>query len=408
MAEEIAVAEPKPAEQAPEQGETVLKNFGDMAAAFDKVFPATAEKPEAAQRKEAPAPVPPTPTEPPAPAPVPAPAPESPKQTSELPDFLSGEKKAETAPPPGDPDIPPPTGKESVGMKQLRTAYDNLKKQSAQKEAEYKTMMDAAKASPPEDVNATITGLQAQLKERDQIIARRNIEDLPAFRAQFDGRRQQLVADAHQMLKDAGADPIQWDRAMTLTGVARQNALDDLYEALPRSVANELGATSRDVRTLDSQREAALADQNGLRQRLEQQAAQQQFQALKEHETQTLQFLDMAEHDLVDRLGIEVYKKSEDPAHQKWNDSIDKMKADAKKILLEVDDPSVMARAALLAPAAIQFRYLYHTFRDKYLEEKKKNDATSAAEPSLATRGEAPVEEDKNLTFAEAVARQFK
>ncbi len=235
------------------------------------------------------------------------------------------------------------------------------------------------------------------------------LESRPDFRNEFVVKRQQYVADAHGILKDSNVDPAQWDKAMALTGSARTEALDLLYEYLPRSAQNELGAIQHQVRSLDARREQVLANHETVNKQLMEQEQRQQFEAQKTHEKNTLQLLDMAENDLVERLGIEVYKKSDDPNHKKWNESIERMKADAKKILLEVDDPAVMARAALLAPAAIQFRYLYQTFRDKYLEEKKKNDAISAAEPSLKTRGDAPPSDgDEKLSFAEAVARQFK
>lgn len=395
MAEEQAVTEAAPAAE-----QTVLKDFGSLDEAFDKAFPSTAEKKEVA------------PVEPPKEA-VPAeaskaetPAP-APTKTDDLPDFLTGDKpKAEEVAPTTEPELPPVTGKESVGMKEIRTAHEKLLEKFKAQEAEMKALKEAPQQ--PSEATATIEQLQKQVAEMSGIIERRYIEDRPDFKQQFTDKRNNLINDAHELLKESNVDPAQWDKAMTLTGTARTEALDLIYEYLPKSTQNELGSIQREVRSLDSQKEAVLSNRQEFLKRLNQEDQQRQFAALKEHEKNTLQIMDMAEQDLVDRLGIEVYKKSGNPEHKKWNDSIDKMKADARKILLEVDDPSVMARAALLAPAAIQFRYLYHTFRDKYLEEKKKNDAISAAEPSLKSRGEAaPSEGDEKLTFAEAVARQF-
>jgi hypothetical protein len=421
MSEEVtktAEAAPTDATNAnPEAEPTVLKNFGDLAESFDKVWPATAEKKEgddASRKQELITPVSKgaATSEPEA---APPKAPEPPKTEAapdELPSFLTGDKpKAEEPPqpPPGDPDLPPPTGKESVGMKQLRTAYENLKKQQQAKEAEFKAQLEAATKSPEQsEYAARLEQLEKQNKEYAEAFDRVQLESRPAFQQEFVVKRQQLVSDAHGILKDSNVDPAQWDKAMALTGTARSEALDLIYEYLPRSAQNELGAIQHSVRSLDARRDSVLANHQQVNKQLLEQEQQQRFQAHKEQEKQTLQILDMAETDLIDRMGIEVYKKSDDPNHKKWNESIERMKADAKKILLEVDDPAVMDRAALLAPAAIQFRYLYHTFRDKYLEEKKKNDAIAAAEPSLKTRGDAPPSDgDEKLTFAEAVARQF-
>src|SRR6185312_2403444 len=120
----------------------------------------------------------------------------------------------------------------------------------------------------------------------------------------------------------------------------------------------------------------------------------------------TIEMLGMAEKDLIDRMGMEVYKKSDNPEHKKWNDSVDRMKADARKLLLETTDPSVMARAALMAPAAIQYRYLYHTMKDRWMEAEKKLQAIEKAEPIVQGGGDtssAPVND--KLTFAESVAK---
>lgn len=399
MADEAKVETP-PAEGEP----TVLKNFGDLAEAFDKAFPSTAEKKEEAVPSEAPK------AETPEPAKAPEPA-KIPTAGDELPSFLTGEtpKAEEIPPPPSDPDIPPPTGKESVGMKQLRTAYENLKKQQQTKEAEFKAQLEAASKPPEQTETATkMAELEKQNQEMLAAFERISLEHRPKFQQEFVLKRQELVGDAHNILKDANVDPVQWDKAMALTGTARTEALDLIYEYLPRSAQNELGSIQHAVRSLDARKQAALDNYKQNNQQFIEEENRQRFEQQKVHEKNTLQLLDMAEQDLVDRMGIEVYKKSDNPEHKKWNEAVDRMKADARKILLEVDDPSVMARASLLAPAAIQFRYLYHTFRDLYLEEKKKNNAVSAAEPSLKSKGDAPPsEEDSKLSFAEAVARQF-
>ncbi len=412
MAEEeatpTAVAEPEKS--------TTLKDFGDLSEVFDKVFPSTAEKKE----PESPSPTPAsTPATPPLSEPTPASEsatspPETPTPTppatpaqDELPDFLTG-KKTEEPPKPVEPEIPAEKPKESVGMKQLRTAYEGLKKQIAEKEAGYTAQIEELKKAPATapDAEATITQLKKQVEELSGAVERSAIEFHPAFRAEFVDKRAALVNDAHEILKEAKSDPTQWDRAMALTGAARTEALEAIYDELPRAVTSELGSAAREIRSLDSRRDAYLADRKGLHERLQQDNLRQQHEQMKQYEKSTLEMMAAAEKDLIDRMGIEVYKTSDNPEHKKWNESVERMKADARKIMLETTDPSVMARAAYLAPAAIQYRYLYHVMRDRWQDAENRLKAIEKSEPDAKTKGEPSTFEDDKLSFADAVARQ--
>lgn len=404
MAEETAVAE---AEAPPAEAPVTLKDFGDLSEVFDKVFPTTAEKKEKPPAVSGPDPAQATVVPPEVKKEEQAPPVSQAPVVEELPDFLTG-KKTEKPPVQAEPELPPPGPRESVGMKQLRTAYENLKKQSQTKEQEFNARLDELSKAPPTtpDADATIKHLESQVQELSAGLERSAIEFHPAFRAEFVDKRERLVNDAHQILGDAKVEPAQWDRAMSLTGAARTEALEAIYEELPRSTASELGAAAREIRSLDSQKDAFLADRKGLRQRLEQENVRAQRAALQQHEKSTLEMLDMAEKDLIDRMGLEVYKKSDNPEHKKWNDSVERMKVDARKLLLETTDPSVMARAALMAPAAIQYRYLYHTMKERWQEAEKKLQAIEKAEPIVETKGDTSSSPgDEKLSFADAVAK---
>jgi hypothetical protein len=111
--------------------------------------------------------------------------------------------------------------------------------------------------------------------------------------------------------------------------------------------------------------------------------------------------------DLSERMGLEVLKKSDNPAHAKWNEGVDRRIADARKLMLEVDDEDVMAKASILAASALDYRHLYQLMRDRALEAEKRIKAFESAEPSLETKdADAPKSDDK-LTFADAVAAAF-
>ncbi len=382
---------------------TVLKNFGNLDEVFDRVFPATAEKKEAEPVPEPAAAVPEAKPAPPAEVKPPS------AVAEELPDFLTGEKpKEEPKPVESEFELPPPKGKESANMTMFREKFDLVKSKARAREQELLGQLAELKKAPAAapDADATIKSLEAQVQELSGAIERTSIENHPRFRAEFTEPRARKVAAAHEILKDARADPDQWDRAISLKGAARTDALEELYDNLPRAVSSELGALAVSIRDIDARQDAVLADRKGLHERLQQEQLRQQHEALKQHEINTLEILQAAEKDLIDRMGMEVYKTSDSPDHKKWNESVERMKADARKILLETTDPSVMARAALLAPAAIQYRYLYHIMRDRWIEERDKNKAIEKADPGAKTRGETSTNGDDKLTFAESVARQ--
>ena len=181
MAEDTAAPAAEP------ETSTTLKNFGDLAEAFDKAFPATAEKkePESPTPTEVPETTPSlTPATTPAAKPAETPSPTTPTAAGdELPDFLTG-KTPEEPPKPAEPEIPPEKPKESVGMKQLRTAYENLKKTIAEKEAGYTQQIEELKKAPATapDAEATITQLKKQVEELSGAVERTAIEFHPAFR----------------------------------------------------------------------------------------------------------------------------------------------------------------------------------------------------------------------------------
>ncbi len=414
MAEEETAVAP-PAE--PEKSAT-LKDFGDLSEVFDKVFPSTAEKKEPESPSPTPASTPATPplsestpasessTSPPS---TPTPPSAATPAQDELPDFLTG-KKTEEPPKPAEPDLelPPIKGKESANMTMFREKFDLVKSKARAREQELIAQVEELKKAPATapDAEATIEQLKKQVEELSGAVERSAIEFHPAFRAEFVDKRAALVNDAHEILKEAKSDPTQWDRAMALTGAARTEALEAIYDELPRSVTSELGSAAREIRSLDARRDAYLTDRKGLHERLQQDNLRQQHEQMKQYEKSTLEMMAAAEKDLIDRMGIEVYKTSDNPEHKKWNESVERMKADARKIMLETTDPSVMARAAYLAPAAIQYRYLYHVMRDRWQDAENRLKAIEKSEPDAKTKGEVSTAEDDNLSFADAVARQ--
>ena len=398
--------EPAQTEVAEPPQESGLKNFGNLEEAFDQAFPATVEKetPETA------------PAPPPAPEPVKAPPPPEKPATEaakapqdELPDFLTGkveEKKPETTTVP-DVDV------DAIGLREIRRHYKELfKTTQAEKTARAQLQQELEEAKKavgktPAEVEATLQELQAKNKELSDALEQGYVENHPAIRAKYVEGRNREVEKAHRILNAVKADPKQWDRAMSLPLEARLEALEEIHLMMPQAAKDLLSRSESAIDELDLEKEQVFADRKGLTEKLRQQDLIRQREALQQHEKQTLQHLDHAQKDLLERVGLEVLKKSDNPAHAKWNEGVDRRIADAKKLMLEIDDEETMARASILAASALDYRQLYHLMRDRAIEAEKKLKSYDQAEPTLTDKGEESPKTDDKVSFADAVAAAF-
>jgi len=377
--------------------------FGNLEEAFDNAFPSTIEKepetpPEPVKPPEA-APPPPEPTKP---LPEATKAPES-----DLPDFLTGKVEEKKPEPPREPEV----DLESVGLKELRAHYKTLKQTARTERETLQKALEEAKKTPvqqtPPEIEATIRDLEAKNKELSEALEQGYVENHPAIRQKYVEGKKTLVEKAHRLLNAAKIDPKLWDRAMSMPLENRIEAMEEIYLGAPTFVQKSLTDISDQIEGLDVEHEAILADRKGATEKLRQQDMIRQREAIQQHEKSTLQILDLAKTDLLDRVGLEVLKKSDNPGHAKWNEGVDRRLADAKKLMLEITDEPTMARASILAASALDYRHLYHLFRDRAIEAENKLKSYDSAEPTTDTKGEKAPETNDNLSFAEAVARDF-
>lgn len=378
--------------------------FGSLEEAFDKAFPATVEKKTTPE--SSPEPVKAVEPEKAAPepekiVPEPAKAPES-----EFPDFLSGQIEEKKPEPVTVPDV----NVDAVGLKELRTHYRTLKETAKAKATEVQTLqreleeVKKAQGKTPADVEATIRELQQKNQEMSEALEQSWVENHPAIRQKYDAGRQKEVEKAHRILNAVKIDPKQWDRAMSLPLESRLEALEEIHLTMPTAAKDLLSRSESAIDELELEKEQVLADRKGTREKLTQQDLIRQREAIQQHERDTLQRLQNAEKELVDRLGLETLRKSDNPAHAKWNEGVERRRADARKLMLEIDDQDTMARAAYLAVSALDFRELYHRERNGRLEAEKKLKSYDQAEPTLETKGEETPRTDDKLSFGDAVA----
>lgn len=384
--------------------------FGNMKEAFDKAWPASAKKEEAA-------PTPPPAAEPVTPTATPkveiqaaesAPAKDELKQT--VPEAIFGDKKPEPVTP--EPEIVMPKSitkpEEIETWKQMRKALDTEKRERTREASEFASKLAEAKASSADPaLQATVEQLRQQNQELLQAVERRSVEDHPRFRQEITLPRQQAIKEARQLLEDAQLDPRQLDKALTLPGPAQREALDNIYEKLPESAKAELAASVLQIRRLDSRREEILKNAHGTAEKLANDDRIGQHQRLQQQEQTMVKMADAAAVHLRDEKGFEAFKKSDDPNDKWWNDQVDERLSDAKALLTKVTDPAQHALAVHLAVACPFYRDIAISGRARIRELETELKAIKGAEPRLDGGGETslPTDADDKLTFAESVAR---
>lgn len=390
-----------------DSGEPTVKEpgFGNMAAAFDEAFPSTAKKElEPAAAPEVPQPV----------VPVAAPkteavatVPEKKPDTQGLPEAIFGDRKESVAAP--EPEIEVPKGitkeKDIQSWKQLRTAYETEKRERARESSDFVRQLAEAKAADP-GAQATIDELKRQNQELLQTVERSNVERHPKFQNEIVHPLKQARKEAHKLLEDAQVNPKLLDKALALDGSDRMEALDQLYGQLPEYAKAELAASVLQIRRLEARRDQILQNAHGTAERLQQQDTISNHEQLQQREQTLLKLADAAVTHLRDKIGFEVFIKSDDPNDKWWNDQVDERLSDMRRLLTNEPDPSQHALAAGLAVSAPFYRDLAIKVRQENKELKAELAAIKGAEPRLdgGGNGAAPAEDEK-LSFAESVAR---
>ncbi len=398
MATEVATPEADIAESEPGDGLVTMEK------AFDQAFAemgSPREEPETPQPQPKPEPEP----EPPAPEPAPAPAPQT--QTEfEIPESIFDEPATEQPKPEPIPEPP-----QNAGVKQLREAYTNLKRQ-----------MEAQAAAPRQETPVIPPEVQARLERLDALernnqelsstIERVGIEHHPVFQQQITQPRNHAISEAKQVLTDVGARPELLDRALSLTGKERYQALEEIYDAVPEAAKAELGAALHTVRQLDARRQDIIANAREATEQFQRQERQTYQQKLQQEEAHARGAFDAAVRELSEVHKLEVLKESDDPKAAWWNDQKKQILERAEGLMLRNTDMKVMGKAAVLAASAEVFRGLFLKERQARMTAQKDLASIRESEPRLDGGGHRIPSTnangvDDNTDFETAVARNL-
>jgi flagellar motility protein MotE (MotC chaperone) len=375
--------------------------FGNLADAFDQAFPSTVDEPTDDQLIDEPPPRPAkVPEKPAAKAPPkeekkPAPA------ADEVPEAVFGEPKKEEP-------APEPVAETFKGPKELRQAYDKTKaelKRLADENAKFQEQLK----TPPKDetAQARIAELETQLREYSDTVASVKLEQHPAFVAKFVKPREQLIANAFGLLKTAEVDPAGLEKAMSLTGKPRIQALDDFFDNIESpTTRTRVAALVDQIDNIDEQKSAVLADAKGSYERLTTHDKAEQHRQAQEQTAKLEKVFDGAIEHLRDKVGFEVLKEVD--GVDWWNKQGKSAIEAARALMFQNDNPEQMAIGSVLAATSGIHRGLWLKERSQRLALAKELAEIKNADPDLSGNSDRGGDdaEDEHLPFAQRVAKQ--
>lgn len=367
--------------------------------AFDTAYPDRGATTPATTIPEPPAP----PTEPP---------PETKPVEQKLPSFLEDALKPETAPappaPPPDPeaDFPeelPPEEKRSR-IKGLRDAYKALKQEVTQ-------LRNQPQRDPQEQQR--LQWLEQNNRQMAEMLSRVGVEHSQEFNQNI---IQPLTAswnEAARIVRDAGGDPQELAKVMSLSGKAQFEGLDVLFSEMPESAKMEAHDALRTYRRYEEARRNAVANAPKTLEGIRNRETQRQYQELSKQRQDMGTMFERAVQRLRDEAKVEVFQKTNDPEGKWWNDQGDQLIEQGRSLFLENTDLDRVALACLLAPAADTYRKLFLTAQKKVSDLQKIINDRMGGEPNLsesagnAFTAESQMKEDLKKPFSDVFLREF-
>lgn len=411
MAEETAILEPPPAEVA-STTETKSAAINLVQEAFDRAVPLKPKKGEVAKPVEASKPTPePLKTETPKSEPDLKPAVEQ-----KLPSFVFGEK---TEVKPTEPEIkladlpkePPATASENEKINWKKTRSLLEKQDSELKTLREKQVLREEKGKELSPVDSErLTQLETENNQLKDQFKRFGLQQDPTFIAQVIQPLRATYGEAKRIIKDAGGNPEQLDKALMLSGKAHYDAMDEILGEIPESAKGELTGVMRDYRRLATTRAEVLADAPRRFDELQKQNVQNQRQYLETQKVDMEKKFDERVKFLRDNAHLETLMESKEEGTEWWNEIPQKVMKTAKMIALENQDMDVVMDASILAASAITYRDLYRKSEERATKAEKELREIKGAEPRVTDAGSAtPTEKiDPKEPFEKLFLRTLK
>ena len=405
---EPQIVPPTPTITQPPPGVDNSPGMDAVQRAFDTAYPDVQRKTPATTS------LPGAPEEPPKPAtpPTQEPPPTSPPGEYKVPSFLEealkgepGQPAAPAAPEP-DAEFPedlPPEQKQSR-LKGLRDAYKRVKAEA-----------DQLRAQPQRDPQEQqrMQWLEQQNRAMAEMLSRVGVEQSADFHQNIIAPLTQSWNEAARIVRDAGGDPQELAKVMSLSGKAQFEGLDLLFSEMPESAKMEAHDALRTYRRYEDARRKAVQNAPQTLEAIRNRENQRQMQELNKQRQDMGTMFERAVQRLRDEAKVEVFQKTNDPEGKWWNDQSEQLIEQGRNLFMENTDLDRVALACLLAPAADTYRKLFLTAQKKVGDLQKIINDRLGGEPNLsesagsAFTAESQMQDDLKKPFADVFLREF-
>lgn len=389
--------------------------------AFDRVLPAikTQPTPPAAQPPVAP-PVEPVKQQQQKPVPEPPTPPVSPEPKHDevdVPSFLEQALRGEEPTPPAAAPTEDEWPEELPSFKNSDEAKARYKKW---REA-HKGLRDELKAlkERPSVIDPTtkqrMEFLETQNKQMSEVLTRLGVEQSAEFQQKIMAPLHASWNEAARIVRDGGGDPQALARAMTLTGRAQFEALDEVFDAIPESAKSEANEALRVYRRYEEARRQAVANAPQALEGIRKRETEREMATIQKQRDDMKNIFDNAVKRLRDDAKLEVLLRTDKPEGDWWNSQGDAIVKQARELYLENTDMNRVAMACLLAPAADTYRKLWLNSQKKIGQLQKVINDRIGNEPNLSESGgsqriatpDQQLADDLKRPFSEVFLREF-
>lgn len=412
MPDPVIVPPPPTINQPSRPGDTSA-GIDEVQKIFDRVLPPEKKRPSAQAEVETPPEAPPpaeTPPETPPEKPVVKP------EEADVPSFLEKALRGEEPATPvvtTEPEEWPeelPTFKSSD---EAKTRYKKWREAHKALRSELETARKQTSTDPA--VQQKLEILENQNKQMSEALSRYGVEQSLEFQQSIITPLTASWNEAARIIKDNGADPQQLAKAMTLSGRAQFEALDEIMEDIPESARLQVNDALRTYRRYEDARRAALANAPQTFEAIRRRETERQMTEISKQREDMKSVFETAVRKLRDDAKLEVLLKTDLPEGSWWNEQGDKILNEARNLYLENTDMGRVALACVLAPAADAYRKLWVNSQKKIGQLQKIIDERINSEPDLSESGgsnripasEQQLKEDLGKPFHEVFLREF-
>lgn len=286
-----------------------------------------------------------------------------------------------------------------------RGAYDDLK-------TELKTLRERPTLDSQQLQRMEM--LEGRNRQMQELLTRMGVEQSMEFQQNVIRPMHQAWQEAARIVQQAGGDPNELAKAMSLNGKSQFEALDSILSEMPESAKNEINDALRTYRRYDDARKATLANAPAAMEGIRKREAERQYGELKKQREEMGTMFDTALARLkADKL--EVLLRTDMPEGKWWNEQGDNIVKQARELYLENTDLNRVAMACILAPSVDAYRKLWLNSQKKIGQLEKVINQRIGSEPNLSENGgpgmggtpDQQFKDDLNKPFTEVFLREF-